>query len=93
MRKYEFTVIFKTTDDNVVKGKELIANGFKENDVKVVKEDDLGVKFLAYPIKKSDKGHYVYYELEADPAKIVRMEKSFILMAPVLKFLFVNKEK
>ncbi|MGM0431227.1 MAG: 30S ribosomal protein S6 [Spirochaetota bacterium] len=93
MRNYEFTVIFDTADDNVTTGKELISQGFKANNVTVEKEDDLGIKFLAYPIKKNDKGHYFYYELQAEPDSIAKMENTFRLHDPVLKFLFVKKDK
>ncbi|MDA3832545.1 MAG: 30S ribosomal protein S6, partial [Spirochaetales bacterium] len=72
---------------------ELIAHVFTDNNLTVTKSDDLGVKYLSYPIKKNDKAHYFYYELQADPEVIVKLERSFKLMTPVLKFLFVNKEK
>ena len=93
MRTYEFTVIFKPNDDEVAKGKEAIAGEFKDAGVQVTKEENMGVRFLAYPIKKSDKGHYVYYELEADPETISTLDRHFKLMSPILKFLFVKKEK
>lgn len=92
MRTYEFTVIFKPNDEDVTKGKELINTGFKDHAVAVTKEESLGVRFLAYPIKKSEKGHYYYYELEAEPNEIAALDRSFKLMAPVLKFLFVKKD-
>jgi small subunit ribosomal protein S6 len=93
MRNYELTVIFDIADDNVTAGRELVAGELKNIGASIAKEDDLGVKFLAYPIKKNEKGHYCYYELQADPAKIVGLERSFKLADPILKFLFVNKEK
>ncbi len=92
MRTYEFTVIFKPNDEEVAKGKETIANEFKEAGVQVTKEDNIGIKFLAYPIKKSEKGHYVYYELEANPETISTLDRHFKLMTPILKFLFVKKD-
>jgi small subunit ribosomal protein S6 len=93
MRNYELTVIFDIADDNVTAGRDLIAQELKKNSVTIAKDTDLGVKFLAYPIKKNDKGHYFFYELQAEPDVIVKMERSFKLMDQVLKFLFVNKEK
>ncbi len=92
MRTYEFTVIFKPNDEEVAKGKELVEKGLKDAGIQITKEDNIGIKFLAYPIKKSEKGHYVYYELEADPETISTLDRNFKLMNPVLKFLFVKKE-
>jgi small subunit ribosomal protein S6 len=93
MRTYEFTVIFKPNDDETAQGKEVVKNEFEANGVQIVKEDDLGIKFLAYPIKKTDKGHYMYFELEAEPETITVLDRAFKLSTPVLKFLFVKKEK
>ena len=53
----------------------------------------MGVKDLAYEIKKEAKGHYNYFEIEADPDSVAAMEKEFRLSAHFLKYLFVKKEK
>ena len=42
----------------------------------ITKQEDMGVKFLAYEIKKQDKGHYVYFELKADPLPSPVLSKS-----------------
>ena len=54
---------------------------------------DMGVKTLAYLIKKQDRGHYVYFELEADTSSISPMNNIFQLSTLVMKFLFVNPER
>jgi len=53
----------------------------------------MGVKYLAYDIKKQEKGHYVYFELKADPSTILEFERGFLLNSNILKYLFVNTEK
>lgn len=93
MRNYEFTVIFDSNEEVTAKGLELILSEFSAAKVEITKQDDMGVRNLAYLIKKQDKGHYFYFELKADPATINGFNNSFKLMSPVLKFLFVNKEK
>ncbi|MDX9809234.1 MAG: 30S ribosomal protein S6 [Sphaerochaetaceae bacterium] len=93
MRNYEFTVIFDSNEEMTAKGLELILSEFSAAKVEITKQDDMGVRNLAYLIKKQDKGHYFYFELKADPATINGFNNSFKLMSPVLKFLFVNKEK
>lgn len=92
MRQYEFTVILKPNDEDTSKGKEVVTTEFKDHGVQITKEEDLGIKFLAYPIKKTNKGHYLYFELEADPENIHVFERTFRLSTPILKFLFVKKE-
>jgi len=61
--------------------------------VEITKQEDMGVKYLAYDIKKQEKGHYVYFEMKADPSTILGFEKAFLLNANILKYLFVNNEK
>ncbi len=59
----------------------------------ITKQEDCGVRQLAYTIKKKDKGHYVYFEMQADPTQMQSMERKLVLHASVLKFLFVNTSK
>ncbi|MDD3366601.1 MAG: 30S ribosomal protein S6 [Sphaerochaetaceae bacterium] len=89
MRKYEFTVIFDANEEETAKGLELILAEFNTAQVEITKQDDMGIRNLAYPIKKQDKGHYYYLEINADPSVINGFNNSFKLMTPLLKFLFV----
>ena len=92
MRNYEFTVIFDANEDQTAKGLELVLAEFTTAQVEITKQEDLGVKNLAYLIKKQDKGHYYFFELKADPSVINGFNNTFKLMTPLLKFLFVNKD-
>ncbi len=93
MRTYELTCIFKTDEDAYTKGKEFVKTLCEKFSSKILKEEDHGVKDLAYEIKKEKKGHYYYLELETAPDSVASMEKEFLLAAPFLKYLFVNKVK
>ncbi len=93
MRNYEFTVIFDANEEKTTAGMEFVLKTFADAGVEIAKQEDMGVKILAYPIKKQDKGHYFYFEMKADPASIRGFEQQFLLSAPILKFLFVNQEK
>ncbi len=90
---YEFTIIFDQDDEKMKEGLALVEETFKANGVEVTKQDDMGVKTLAYLINKQEKGHYVYFEIKADGSKIQAMSRIFQLSTLVLKFLFVNPEK
>lgn len=93
MRNYEFTVIFNANEDNTQAGLEFVTSTFAAADVEITKQDDMGVKYLAYDVKKQEKGHYVYFEMKADPSRILGFEQAFLLNQNILKFLFVNPEK
>jgi small subunit ribosomal protein S6 len=90
MRNYEFTVIFDSNEDQTAKGLDLILAEFNNAQVEISKQEDMGVRNLAYPIRKQEKGHYYYFELKADPSIINGFNNTFKLMVPVLKFLFVH---
>lgn len=91
MKNYEFTVIFNASEEMTGKGLELVKSRFEASKVEVGKTDDLGVRNLAYPIKKQTKGHYYYYELAADADVVNRISKEFLLDSAILKFLFIAK--
>ncbi len=91
MRNYEFTVIFNANDEMTEQGLEIVSKALTAAGAQVAKQEDMGVKNLAYTIKKQDKGHYYYYELAADPQSINKMTADFLLETPILKHLFVAK--
>ncbi len=91
MRNYEFTVIFDSNEDQTAKGLDLILAELNNAQVEISKQEDMGVRNLAYPIRKQEKGHYYFFELKADPSIINGFNDTFKLMVPVLKFLFVHK--
>ncbi len=91
MRDYEFTVIFNANDDMTEKGMEIVSNALKAAGAQVAKQEDMGVRNLAYIIKKQDKGHYYYIELSAEPQSINKMASEFLLESSILKHLFVAK--
>ena len=93
MRNYEFTIIFDANEEKTQAGLELVTSAFAAAGVEITKQDDMGVKYLAYDIKKQEKGHYVYFEMKADPSTILGFERDFLLSTVILKFLFVNTEK
>ena len=93
MRNYEFTVIFDADDEKMKEGLAFVTAELEKAGAQITKQDDLGVKTLAYQIAKQDKGHYVYFEFSADPASIANLSHVFQLSTFVLKFLFVNPEK
>ncbi len=91
MRDYEFTVILGASEEMTEKGLEIVSNALKAAGAQIAKQEDMGVKNLAYTIKKQDKGHYYYFELSAEPQSINKMSAEFLLESSILKHLFVVK--
>ena len=92
MRTYELTIILGTEEDETSAGKELVEALLKKSETTIKKNDDLGVRDLAYPIKKRGKGHYYYYEFEADSQNILKLEDELRLTSQLLKHLLIRKD-
>ncbi|HIV98291.1 MAG TPA: 30S ribosomal protein S6 [Candidatus Ornithospirochaeta avicola] len=93
MKHYEFTVILSSDEDKMKEGLAFVNGELEKASAEITKQDDLGIKTLAYTISKQDKGHYFYYEINVDSQAIKNMSRAFELSTLVLKFLFVNPEK
>ncbi len=81
MKRYELVVVTTVSDKN------LLANlkaELKKWKVKVGETKSLGVKQLAYPIKKQQKGNYTYFELET--------EENLNLGANLNRFFYLNNK-
>ena len=92
IQNYEFTCIFLSDEEKMKEGLSFVQEAFAKSNVKITKQDDLGVKTLAYEINKQDKGHYVYFEIECDSQVVKPLSREFLLSSLVLKFLFINPE-
>ncbi len=93
MRKYEVTFIFRIEEDKIAAAKEAVKSILEKKSAKILKEEDLGERVLAYEIKKQSRGHYFLYEIEMDGTQIDAAEKDIRLNSDVLKFLFVKVDK
>lgn len=91
MNKYEATFILYSEDERFKKGLESVKAELSKIGAKIQKEEDLGIRELAYLIKKESRGHYIYFELEADPAGVGSIDKNLNLNIDLLKYLFVRK--
>ena len=60
MRKYEVTFIFRTEEDRMSAAKEAVKSILEKKSVKILKEEDLGERTLAYEIKKQSRGRYFF---------------------------------
>jgi len=93
MNKYESVIIIDPSleeqgiKDVVTKFTDLI-----NNDGKVENVEEVGMKKLAYEIKKHSEGYYVVFTFEANPEHISELERIYRITDSVLKFLTIRKE-
>ena len=95
MRDYELTFIVsarlndkdrKTVLDDVVKWIE----GGKKG--KVEKEEDWGVKKLAYPIEKNTEGRYFCWQIKIDPSALAVLKQKMKLEENIIRYLLIRKD-
>ena len=63
------------------------------NDGKIIKEEDWGIRSLAYPIKKSSKGKYSNIYIEGNNKVIKEIELFERYDERVMKFLSIKIKK
>lgn len=92
LREYEFTVVAKADLPEGERAK--FFEGYeaimKRSGGEFLRRDDLGVKKLAYPIKKSFRGHYMYYDLASTPENIAECERLMRIDDNMLRYLVIK---
>ena len=93
MNKYESVIII---DPNVAEeGLKKLETKFSEiinNDGKVESVEELGLKKLAYDIKKNKEAFYMVINFEANPGLVAELERIYRITDEVIKFIVVRKE-
>lgn len=89
MAKYEITFVFEKSNKKIAERLKKYINLAK---AKIIKEEDWGVKPLAYPIKKFTEAAYIYFEFETDPKGIKILEDKIKLEEELLRHLLVKVE-
>ena len=91
MKKYEAIIILNpnlsSKADNFIKGFE---NLLKENSFNIKKYEDIGRRQLSYSINNHNKGHYIIFNLEGDPAKLIDVENKIKYDESIIRHLFIS---
>jgi len=90
MAKYEVTFIYDKSNKKIV---ERLKSYIDSAKAKVTKEEDWGVKPLAYPIQKLTEAAYLYFEIEADTKGVKTLEEKIKLEEELLRHLLVRVEE
>lgn len=95
MRHYENLVIVKPTltaeeiQANIAAIEEVITS----NGGQIAATDAMGMRKLAYPIEKNERGYYhvIYYTVE--PSAVAEIERRFRINEELLRFVTIKYEK
>ena len=92
MTSYEASFVFRVEAEAAERGKQAVQEIFSKAGVRIVNEDDIGERVLAYPIAKQERGHYTLYEIETDPQSVQGLYQAAGLLPDVLKCFIVRRE-
>ena len=95
MNEYENVIIIKSDLSKEETSKVIlkIENNIR-NFAEITKKDDLGIKKLAYEIRKNNEGHYLVYQFLVEEKKrefaIREIERFYRITDEVIKFLIIK---
>lgn len=92
MRTYDAVCVFRPEGEAFSRGQEHVRDELKGLGASIVKEDDMGERSLAYPIKKQTRAHYFIFVVEMDPEKAHQTEQQLRHNEDILRFLMVRQE-
>ena len=95
MNQYETVFILTPvlSDAQMKEAVEKFKGVLTEAGAKIIKEENWGLKKLAYPIQKKSTGFYQLIEFEAEPTTINKLEISFRRDERILRFLTFKQDK
>lgn len=95
MNKYEMMFIVKSQgEEKDVKGVVSdVEKILKDNNAKISESKELGLKKLAYPIKKEINGYYELINFEVAKEAIAEIKRRISINESVLRHLIVKKEE
>lgn len=95
MRDYEITIILQPELEEAARTAliERIEGWIAPSEAKAesLKPNHWGMRQMAYTIKRFNRGYYLYYEAEVEPAHVTEIERNLQYTEEVLRYLFVRK--
>ena len=92
MRNYENLVIVKPTltAEEIQESLKAIQEVITSNGGEIAATDDMGMRKLAYPIEKQERGYYQVIYYSAKPSSISEIERRFRLNEELLRFVTIK---
>ena len=84
--------VFRADQEIFTAGVETVRNELTKLGATIEKEEDMGVRSLAFPIKKQMQAHYYYYVCAMDPENAHKTEDTLRLKDELLRFMMVRKD-
>ena len=94
-RTYEVMYIVdpETAADKIVALNEAVGKLIEKEGGTIVRMDDIGMRTLAYPIKKRKDGYYVLYEIDGTGQEIMELERRMRVNDAIIRFVTVRVDE
>ncbi len=94
MRHYETLFVLKPTltDEEKTQRFTFIKETIEKNGGQIVATEDIGVRKLAYPIQKFERGHYYIIYFTAPSQTVRELERIYRITEDVIRFLTIKYE-
>ena len=90
MKKYEAVIILNPNLSSKVDDfKKYFEKLLSDNSFSIAKTEDVGRRQLAYSINNHNKGHYILFNLEGDPSKLIELETKIKYNESIIRHLFI----
>ena len=94
MNKYEaIFIINPSVEEAGIKELTKRFSDLLNSDGTVESVEEIGLKTLAYPVKKCKEGFYVLINFNANGAIIAELERNFRITDEVIKFMVIKKDE
>lgn len=92
MRTYEAMCVFQADAEVFKTGVEVVRQELVQLGANVSREEDMGLRTLAFPIDKHLQAHYFYFVCEMDPEKAHAVEDALRLKTELIRFMMVRRD-
>lgn len=91
--QYEITCLFYADSSKFQAGRDEVRDTLKSLDMKIVGEEHLGLRNLAYPIKKEKQGNYFLYRTKAKSESAHKVRAELKHSTKMLRMLVIRNEQ
>lgn len=94
-RTYEVMYIIdpETAADKITTLNDAVGKLIEKEGGTIVRMDDIGMRTLAYPIKKRKDGYYVLYEIEGTGQEILELERRMRVNDAIIRYVTVRVDE
>ena len=91
MKKYEAVIILNPNlSSKVGEFTKKFEKTLSDNSFSIKKCEDIGRRQLSYSINNHNKGHYLLFNIEGDPSKLIDIENKIKYNESIIRHLFVS---